>query len=64
MNNIYFIFATILYSTAYRNNLTENAFGTRPERVRNAFVNAHAFHLRSIRVAMSQFRNAQSIMVV
>jgi hypothetical protein len=29
-----------------RNILTENAFGTRPERVRNAFLNA--FHLRSI----------------
>ena len=34
-----------------RNNLTENAFGTCPERVRNASLNA--FHLRSIRVQIS-----------
>ena len=37
-------FATVLL----RNNLTENAFGTRPERVRKCV--PFAFHSRSIRV--------------
>ena len=36
------------YTVLLRNNLTENAFGSRLDRVRNAFLNA--FHLRSIRV--------------
>jgi hypothetical protein len=43
-----------------RNNLTENAFGTRPERVRNAFLNA--FHLRSncVPFAFHFYRNASA----
>ena len=43
---------TRAFTVLLRNNLTENAFGTRPERVRNAFLNAFhfTFHLRSIRV--------------
>jgi hypothetical protein len=48
------LFASInvRYTVLLRNNLSENAFGTRPERVRNAYLNAflNAFHLRSIRV--------------
>jgi hypothetical protein len=35
-----------LHTVLLRNNLTENVFGTRPERVWNAFLNA--FHSRSI----------------
>ena len=34
------------YTVLLRNNLTENAFGTRPERVRKCV--PFAFHLRSI----------------
>ena len=46
LNN--YLTVVLEHTVLLRNNLTENAFGTRPERVRNAFVNA--FHLRSIRV--------------
>ena len=58
-------FRITLSTVLLRNNLTENAFGTRPERVRNAFLMRSidvpiAFQLRSICVpfAFHCYRNA------
>ena len=70
--NIIFDIHNITLTVLLRNNLTENSFGTRPERVRKCVPFAFhsrsirvpfAFHLRSICVPLLRERNREHVPV-